>query len=63
MIQFQVFLNPQTEVQPRISQISDAVSFRFAEMVRRDAEVTARSGKARAMIGMRRADKTYFLFF
>jgi uncharacterized protein len=48
-------------VETIVQKLGDAVTFRFPDMVRRDAEVTELAGKARAVIGMRRAGKTYYL--
>ncbi len=42
-------------------KLGDAIKTPFPEMVRRDAAPTPLRGKAQAVIGMRRAGKTYFL--
>lgn len=42
-------------------KLGDAITVPFPTMVRRDAEPSLLRGKAQAVIGMRRAGKTYFL--
>jgi len=44
------------------TKLGDALSFPFPELVRRDATVVSHPKKVRAVIGMRRAGKTSFLF-
>ena len=43
-------------------KLGDAIETPFPEMVRRDATATPLRGKAHAIIGMRRAGKTFFLY-
>ena len=43
-------------------KLADALHQPFPDLVRRDAHVTTHTGKVKAVIGMRRAGKTSFLF-